>query len=88
MRTTAKKLAGFPHMTQFNIAADLFPYSKAIVFWMDYLSDAHALEQLIELRYRKPDIIVFWDMPDDVYNTYSKLFKAGEPMVHKTLPRS
>ena len=78
-------LLAFPHMTQFNIAADLFPYGKAIVFWMDYLSDAHALEQLTQLRYRKPDIIVFWDMPDDVYNTHSNLFKAGEPMVHKDI---
>ena len=84
-RHDPKTLLAYPHMTMFNIVTDLKPYRNAITFWLDYLSDKHAEAELEALKKEGPDILVFWAMPDLVFEAHSNLFKQGRPTAHKKI---
>ena len=78
-----KSLLAFPHMTVFNIFTGISPYQSSPVFWMDYLSEKHGLEVLDSLHIDQPDILVIWNVPNDVYQVHSDLFRGGSELVQK-----
>ena len=72
-------------MTVFNIFTGISPYQSSPVFWMDYLSEKHGLEVLDSLHIDQPDILVIWNVPNDVYQAHSDLFRGGSELVQKDI---
>jgi len=78
-------LLAYPHMTMFNVVSKLSPHGKVVTYWLDYLSDEHAVQAHRELKIKGPDILIHWKMPQAVFDGHSKLFKHGASLVHQEI---
>jgi hypothetical protein len=75
----------FPHMPIFYMLANRPPFNNAVVSWFDFMSDRQAERLAQSLNDSPPEVIVFADLPAEVFLAHEQLFRGGRPMAQRKI---
>lgn len=73
-------LFAFPHIPIFYILSDRWPDSPNVVSWFDFMPDSKAIQESEILLASKPQLIIYYELPDTAWIAHSNLFRAGKQL--------
>ena len=75
----------FPQTPIFYLLADRPMMGHAVVHWFDFLPDNLARKEMHLLETQPPALIMYMEMPEEVYLAHEKLFRAGRPSAQREI---
>jgi 4-amino-4-deoxy-L-arabinose transferase-like glycosyltransferase len=67
----------FPHMGVFYVLSDRYPTTDAVVDYWDVCPDEIARRDAARLRWQLPEVIVWMEIPEDVWQFHENGFRGG-----------